>query len=107
MEMTMKNMLFAAVAALTLAGSTAAFAGESNNPAGVQTTSQPIVASMVTASTGGDLYPAFVGGTVATGANVALNNGRGSEAEPEFAGRAAAVGTLAHAVAALPSGTAS
>lgn len=102
----MKNLLFAAVAALALAGSTAAFAGESNNPAGVLTTSQPIVASVITTQNGAGAYPEFASGEVATTANVALN-GRGAQAEPEFAGQAAAIGAPASAVATLPAGAAS
>ena len=102
----MKNILFAAVAALTLAGTSAAFAGESNNPAGVQTTSQPIVASVIATQANANAYPTFAGGQVSTSANVALN-GRGAQAEPEFAGQAATVGAPAHAVATLPAGAAS
>jgi len=62
----MKNILFAAVAALTLAASTAAFAGESNNPAGVQTTSQPVVASVIASQANANAYPSFAGGEVST-----------------------------------------
>lgn len=102
----MKNILFAAVAAMTLVGSTAAFAGESNNPAGVLTTSQPIVASVITSQANANAYPSFAGGDVSTTANVALN-GHGAQAEPEFAGQAATVGAPAHAVATLPVGAAS